>query len=279
MSADRVLDRLRAANPASTAVITNDELFARITASPGDPRLVASEPRGLPRRRSWRTGGHPFLLLAAMATLAACGAVGAIKFGGNLGAFSHDSPIALFKANPAALFPNTSHQVVIPRTVHRVATATVPGVGKFEYWIALSTKGWLCEAIRLPDRTWAATSDGHDKLDPGGAAPACGGVPWPLDGYSYMQLSIPAPHGRWWRIEYGFGPTQGKPVKVRDTFSGATAPIADGRYFAIVLPLCHGRVGEHEDKCQSRPVFHYFRLETLSASGSVLSKAQRDPGM
>ncbi len=72
--------------------------------------------------------------------------------------FAHDTPTQVFKANPPGLDPNASHQVVNLRTVHRVASATVPALGTCEYWIALSRKGWLCSAIRAPDGTWADTS-------------------------------------------------------------------------------------------------------------------------
>ena len=39
MTTDRILDRVRAANSAPTVTIGNQELFAQIVASPGDPRL------------------------------------------------------------------------------------------------------------------------------------------------------------------------------------------------------------------------------------------------
>ena len=44
MTSDRIVERLRAANPAPAAVIYDDELFARITASPVDPRLPPVRP-------------------------------------------------------------------------------------------------------------------------------------------------------------------------------------------------------------------------------------------
>jgi hypothetical protein len=216
-------------------------------------------------------GRHELAFLAATLTLGVGGAVAAVKLGViNFGVFSHDSPSALFKANPASLFPSFPgrDQVVIPRTVHRTTTVTVPGVGTYEYWIALSTRGWLCEAIRLPGGGWAGLGVG--KSDPGGVTPACQGVPWPVDGFSYLDIAIQAPHQRWWRIEYGYAPTAGHPVKVRDMVSGLSAPITDGRYFAIVLPACTGR------RCTNHPL---LRLETLDASGRVLTKSYLDPGM
>jgi hypothetical protein len=64
-------------------------------------------------------------------------------------------------------------------------------------------------------------------------------------------------------------------VTVRDLVSGKTAPIGDGRYFAIVLPLCKGHT------C-SLPVPRPgsgFRLQTIDASGRVLVTDAYDTGM
>jgi len=278
MTPDRVLDRIRAANPAPSATITNDELFARIIASPGDPRLSASESRKRSSRRRWsRIGSRQLAFFAATLTLGAGGAVAAVKLGViNLDAFSHASPHALFKANPAGFFPGSPRQAAIPQTVHRATTATVPGVGRFEYWIALSKKGWLCEAIRLPDGTWADLPT--EKIPFSGPAPGCGGVPWhDVEGFSYLQADVPSPDGQMWRMAYGYAPTRGNPVKVRDTISGATAPIGDGRYFAIVMPLCKRRACDVPHGSTSN--LPGYQLETLNAAGRVVSKDQFDPGM
>src|ERR1700733_2614640 len=91
MSTDRVIDRIRAADPAPAATATDDELFTRIVAQPGDPRLVRSAPRR--HRARWIA-----VIVAAIVFSGAGGAVG-------LGAFSHESPKALFEANPAGAFP------------------------------------------------------------------------------------------------------------------------------------------------------------------------------
>jgi hypothetical protein len=270
MNTYRLLDRLRAANPVPAAAIADDELFARIVASPGDARLAS------PRRRR-RIGTRGLGLLAAAVVL--CGAGGTV---GAVQLLSHASPKALFEANPQGQFSRvpgrawgTTGQTVIPRTIRRATTFTVPGVGRFEYWIALSRpKGWLCTAIRLPDRTWADLP-GDDKYEIGGPAPGCGTLPWnDAHGFSYYNTSIQH-QGRIWRIVYGYVPTTGHPVRVRDTVRGATAPIGDGRYFAIVIPFCKGRA------C-SLPVPRPgsgFRLQTLDASGRVLITDGYDPGM
>lgn len=263
MTSDRLLDRVRAANPVPAVIITNEDLFARIVASPGDTRLV-------PRRRR-RMGTRGLALIAAAVVL--CGAGGTV---GAVQLLSHDSPTALFKANPAgqfSRFPGRApiRQAVIPQSVRRAATFTVPGVGRFEYWIALSKPaGWLCDAIRQPDGTWAAL--GPDKYQLGGPVPGCGTLPWhDAHGFAYNQSSIQSPGQRTWQVVYGYAPATGHPVEIRDTVSGTTAPIGDGRYFAIIMPLCRGAA------CGKISPPGY-RLQTLDSAGRVIVTDAFDPG-
>ncbi len=277
MSTDRLLDRLRAADPAPAAVIaadglfaqTDDGLFAQIIAGPGDPRLAGAGAPRRPRRRRMTTRPLAVLILG----LALCGA-GA---GAAVGVFSHASPKVLFKANPAgqfSRFPGRTpvRQAVIPGSVRRAATFTVPGVGPFEYWIALSKPaGWLCDAIRQPDGTWADLGNG-DRYQFGGPVPGCGTLPWhDAEGFAYNQSSVPSPGHRTWQIAYGYAPATGHPAEIRDTVSGATAPIGDGRYFAIVMPLCSGSA------C-NRVSPPGYRLQTLDAAGRALITDAYDPG-
>jgi hypothetical protein len=271
MTTDRILDRVRAANSAPTVTIDNQELFARIVASPGDPRLGEAKRRDRPFR------GHPLAVFGTCAALAACG-TGAAKLGliPDMGVFAHDTPTQLFKANPAGLDPNVSHQVVNLRTVHRVASATVPALGTYEYWMALSRKGWLCSAIRAPDGTWADTSQQPSKFGISGPVPGCGWT-WPFHGYAYYPSSVRSPDGRWWRLIWGYGPSVGHPVAVRDRFSGVSAPIGDGRYFIIALPFCGERGVE---RCTANMNLNppTFQFETLDASGRVLTIGAPDQG-
>jgi hypothetical protein len=275
MTSDRVIDRIRAADPAPAATIIDDELFARIVASAGDPRLDTSgEKPG--RRRRMRMGTRGLALIAAAVVLSATGgAVGAIQ----LGALSHASPKALFEANPSGRFPWRPGQgsilpTVIPQTVRRATTFTVPGVGRFEWWIALSRpKGWLCGAIRQPDGTWADL--GHnDKFVMDGSMPGCGNLPWQdAQGFAYNQTSVRSPDGEVWRIAIGYAPATGHPVEIRDKVSGATAALGDGRYFAIVMPLCKGA------RCDRPPQLPGYQLQTLNDLGWVLVTDRFDPGM
>jgi hypothetical protein len=258
MSIDRVIDRVRAANPAPATRITNHELFARIVARAGDPRLV----RATRRRR--RARGLA-VIVAAVVFSATGGAFG-------LGAFSHASPQALFEANPADRFSGAVHEAVIPQTVRLATTFAVPGFGRFEWWIALSRpKGWLCEAIRQPGGTWADLGT-NDRFQLGGPVPGCGTLPWQdVEGFAYNQTSVRSPDGEMWQIVYGYVPTAGHPVEVRDRVSGVTVPIGDGRYFAIVMPLCK------KSACGRKSPPGY-QLQTLNAAGWVLATDPYNPG-
>ncbi len=278
MKKTRLLERLRSADPAPVSTIEDAvDLFQHIVAGPSDPRLAAGQPdnghaaRRRPRR--WlRTGGRPLPLLSAL--VVATGAAAATTSVIGLTQLEHAPPRKLFIANPGHMFPHTPNQTVIPQTVRRAATFTVAGAGRFEFWIARSRKGWLCEAIRQPDGTWADLGAPGDRYQIGGPVPGCEGVPWQdRKGFSYYPTMI-ATHRGGWRIVYGYAPTAGRPVTIRDRISGATAAIGDGRYFAIVIPLCR-RAG-----CLRRLTFpRYFQLETLNAAGWVLIRNELDPGM
>ena len=267
MSTDRLIDRLRAADPAPATTITDDELFARIVATPGDARLAAG-------RRRRRIGTRGLALIAAAVVLSAAGGtVGAVQL------LTHDSPSALFKADPAGPFSRRpghtggTGQTVIPSTVHRAVTFTVPAVGRFQLWVAISRpSGWLCTALRQPDGSWADLED--DKYQIGGPIPGCGGLGWQdAHGFAYYPTYVPAPGHRLWRLVYGYAPTTGHPVAVRDRISSVTAPVGDKRYFAIVIPYCQGR------SCNRPAPFAWFQLQTLDAAGRVLVTDQKDAGM
>jgi hypothetical protein len=278
MTTDRLLERLRAADPAPVSAIEEQaDLFQHIVADPGDSRLAAGQRNhghaGRHRLRRWlRIGRRPLPLLSALVVVTGAAAATTSVIG--LTQLEHAKPRQLFIANPAHMFPHTPNQTVIPHTVSRAATFTVAGAGRFEFWIAPSRKGWLCEAIHQPDGTWADLGARADRYQISGPVPGCEGVPWrDREGFSYYPTMIATRRGGW-RIVYGYAPTAGDPVTIRDRISGATAAIGAGRYFAIVIPLCR-RAG-----CLHRLTFpRYFQLETLNAAGRVLIRNELDPGM
>jgi hypothetical protein len=73
MNADALLRRLRAARPPVAATADHEELFARIVAEPGDPRLAESPPRFAARRRRVLAGGTLGLAGAVAAFVLALG--------------------------------------------------------------------------------------------------------------------------------------------------------------------------------------------------------------
>ena len=283
MTPDALMERLRASDPVTESAVTAaDEIFQHIVSGPGDPRLHAAE-RGRrgPLRRWARTAARPFPLLAALvvvtgAAAATTGVIGIL-------ALTHAQPRRLFIANPAGMFRDQTHQSVVPRSVRLATTFTVPGAGRFQYWVALSRQGWLCEAIRQPDGTWADLGTPHDRYRISGPAPGCGRGFWhDAEGFDYYPTSIQTQRGGW-RIAYGYAPTTGHPAVIRDVISGATAPVGDGRFFAIVIPMCRGRrclsVRPRPHAHRFQIPFRGFRLETLDASGQRLVIDRYDPGM
>ena len=109
-----------------------------------------------------------------------------------------------------------------------------------------------------------------------------GDSPWQADarGFSYWPTSIGSPSGQTWRIAYGYVPTIGDPVIVRDRISGATAPIGDGRYFAIVMRTCKGgcHLTNSSAPSLSGPLFPGYQLQTLDRTGRALVTDTFDPG-
>jgi len=281
MTPDRLLDRIRVANPVPVVETGDADLWARIVASPGDPRLLAGEARRPARRRRWLRIGSG-LAAAALVVGTAGATVGVL----NIGLFSHASPRTLFGADLQGQMGGARwRQNVVAGSVHRAETLTVPGVGKYQLWIANSIQHGDCEAIRLPDGAWAATSD--DKYGFSGPVPGC--LPWPCKGamsncamgpglvggffYSIGVLFVPRPDE--WRIVYGITASRGRAVAVRDLSTGRTTPVFEGHYFAMVLPIKKyvSPTAPHSG------YYPFVRLEALDAAGAVIAKAPPDPGM
>ena len=283
MTPDGLMQRLRASDPVPGSTVTDaDDLFQHIVSAPGDPRLLTKTAGRRGQLRRWmQSVVRPFPLLAALVVVtgAAAATTGVVSFL----QLKHARPSRLFIANPAGMFPDQPHQSVVPRSVRLATAFTVPGAGRFQYWVALSRQGWLCEAIRQPDGTWADLGFPHDRYQISGPAPGCGRGFWhDAKGFDYYPTWIQTRRGGW-RIVYGYAPTTGNPISIRDRITGAMAPIGDSRYFAIVIPMCRGpRCLDVRPKPRSRrrqTPFGGFQLETLNASGHPLVEDAYDPGM
>jgi hypothetical protein len=271
MSEERLMRRLRAANPAAIIdpPVGVDELLARIVSEPGDARLVG----GRHRLPGWLRGPRRLVLVAvAFVLVAAGGTAGVVGWG----MFAHDHPVALFRHDPAGqgLPPGNSlwHQTVITSTVHRAEAFTVPGVGRIAFWVAGTRQHGLCTALRLPGGSWSGLEG--SPLDEGGTVPGCAPTRaqvnrtnppvYLLDGFDYQEAIVRGHDGRRWRIEYGrVSSRHGRPVLVRDTLTQISTRVARGGWFAIVFPIRdinalpawrlqaldgHGRIVAHEPR-------------------------------
>jgi hypothetical protein len=151
----------------------------------------------------------------------------------------------------------------------------VPGIGQVQYWIAQNGKGWLCQGLRLPGGSWAGLL-GND-YDADGTVPGC--VPRPtaanptgqplVNGFGYTDTHLTAQNGTRWRIEYGIvDPPSGHAVEVRDRYSGATSPVYQGHYFAIVVP---GTTAPHPCSLEYLACWPRLQLQALDTSHHVLT--------
>lgn len=153
-----------------------------------------------------------------------------------------DTPLELFQRNPAVVGPASASQppeTVIASTVRELGTFTVSGVGRIQYWVADTRQKGVCGALRLPDGEWAGLGDGgHD----GGQFPACyatraqtGAGVLIIDGFDYLQTTLPSHNGQRWYILYGAVSGNRAPARVLDTFSNRSASLVRDHYFAIAL--------------------------------------------
>jgi hypothetical protein len=217
---------------------------------PGDIRVRAAVRRAADRmpgrrrrvrlpqgRRSIRL--VPAVLLLTGVTAAAAGAYGLLN----------GSPTALFANNPQSSF----HETVIRSTVRRIASFQVPGIGTVQYWVAATRQRGLCQAIRLPNSTWAVM--GANLAASAGEVPGCaptrkqqviaqgnssiGLLPMAVD---QRSISLKNPHGDWFDVYYGVVDAT-HATAVHDPSNRRTAPLIDSRYFVMVVPRGQSRYG------------------------------------
>jgi hypothetical protein len=130
-------------------------------------------------------------------------------------------------------------ETVIPSSVHELGTFGVPGVGRIQYWVADTRQHGICGALRLADGDWAGLDNGGRD---GGQFPACyptrrqtGAGALIIDGFDYLQTTVPSHNGQRWYILYGAVSGSGIAVTVRDTWSRRVASLVRDDYFAIAL--------------------------------------------
>jgi hypothetical protein len=179
----------------------------------------------------------PAALVVAVATAAAAGTFSLLDA----------SPTVLFQHNPGARgVPHIAVETVIPSTVHRIAAFTVPGLGRVQYWVGATKQHGLCQAMRLPDRTWAVLPGSVGGS--AGTMPGCGAtrkqqvlaqgngselLPMSVDEQS---ISLKNRNGEWFDVYYGIVDAEA-PAGVKDPANSRTATLIQGRYFVLIAPL------------------------------------------
>src|SRR5437868_15084019 len=146
MTTNEAILRLRGTNPVSPGPREDDELFASITATPGDRRLGQ-------RQRS-RSRIRPLLVIAALGLVSVTAAWAAA---GPPWRLFQDAQ-KLFQANPAydpaAPGNDLWKQTVVPGSVRKASDVRIPGLGRIEFWYARTREDGWCGALRLPSGAW-----------------------------------------------------------------------------------------------------------------------------
>jgi hypothetical protein len=287
ISETAVMERLRAANPASAAALEAPELWLEIVRSPGDPRLEAAPARAR-RPRGWGQRGRVrrAAVVACGVLVAACGTAALAKVTGVIDPFaflSHDKPLVLFRAAPG--YDPRRQPAVVPSSVRLVETVSVPGVGRVEYWTARTVTGWACAAFKLPNGEWAGTTlRGSDRYGFGGPVPSCHGpwITWEGPDFHYDAIWLGANHTPYGLL-YGTVRTADTAAEVRDLPSGAATRVVGGGDFVLIIPArmlldrnSPGGVLPGEPRNARHYRIPYVDLEALDARGRVLTVAPVD---
>lgn len=218
-------------------------------------------------RRARRLALAPAALLA---TAAVAAAATTIFPGINVFALHNvrDGPLQLFERNPNVIGATPAakwEQTVIASSVRKLGTFSVAGVGPIQYWVANTKQHGICGALRISNGDWVGLQ--HEGRA-GGNLPGCyptraqvGAGALIIDGFDYIESSVTGRQGQRWYIIYGAVSTSQTPSRVRDTFSGASAPLVSGHYFAIAVHPFHNDYGDH------------VHLEAFSASGQRIASA------
>jgi hypothetical protein len=250
--------------------------------SPRTNVSIVDSAAGHPLRGRWRMTPRRGAAVLVAALVAACGATLAINRSAQRPIAQQVSPQQLATAGPRQVFridaqaPFVWRQPgVLLNTVRQIATITVPGLGRLQYWIADSTHHWLCTAMRLPDGSWIGTAN---RYHIGGSVPGC--LPPPptctgcpdLHGFDLLEADI-LPIGRdgTWRLFYGAIPTAGHPTAIRELTTGLTAPVLAGRYVALLLPAHASQHGTGPHRFWSIPTGP-SNLATVTSSGTALAR-------
>lgn len=215
-------------------------------------------------------------LLTGVATLAAGTAVAAAAGVAPWTLLSSGSASKLFSTNPSQVWSQNGMSP-IASSVTELGTISVPGVGTFQYWGAQTQNGEWCMAFRGPDGVWAGTqTQAAGKDDPSynftGDVPGCGAYSNnPLGGGFHWSTDEIGPNvagngtatvNDLSAVIFGAIDNPGAATHVIDAATGASAPILDGHYFALVEP---------------RSSLGIVLLQAVNGAGNVTAQADPSP--
>jgi hypothetical protein len=227
------------------------------------------------RRRVRRPAAIGVVVLGLFSAAAVAATTHLITLSSLIG--THARPAELFVANPEGWGQPGYRYVAVPHTSRLVETVTVPGGGKVQYWTANATHHGICLGLRLANGTWADLTRTPSPIGIG-PAPGCIGTTRAngtgANGDGFFWFASELGHGfDGGRLVYGIVHVVSGQATVRDTISGATAPVIDHRYFAIVIPPSHGQIVWVTPNGQRVRQVRY-RLETITANGHVVGHAR-----
>lgn len=236
---------------------------------PGDRRLRQAleqemagkrvRPRGWTRRRI-RIGGFAVPPLAALAVVATAAA--ATTAAVTLAATS------VFQHDPQGLNFNGDIETVLPSTVRRLASVSIPDYGPVAVWGATTKPGGFCFVLKLPDGDWGGLHDSQNARDgwDGGSVPGCFQTrqqailkqtplqPGQQPSGKTGQLLMPTPLEAWdnevkngdgkqYTIYVGYVEVQGIASTVRSADTGATRAVMPSGYYVLAEPSSQSRCG------------------------------------
>jgi hypothetical protein len=251
MTTNEAILRLRRANPVFLGPREDDELFASITATPGDRRLD--------KRQRSRSRIRPLLFIAAFGLVSVTAAWAAAGPPWRLFQDAHK----LFQTNPAydpaAPGDDLWDQTVVPGSLRKAGVVRIPGLGEIEFWYAQTREGGWCGALRLPSGAW------NDSPVPG-CQPSrkqvnAKGSVYVIDGFDYDVATIVQGEAVW-NVYYGVVDSNSPAARIVDANSGRSAPALRGT-FALV----------ERDTSAPPPAPPYVaRLVAYDASGRIVAK-------
>ena len=197
MTSDTTFDRLREANPHRAEPVGNDELYARITAEPGDERLARPKRRWHRRRMIGLAVAFAAIALGASAFATVHYAFGNGVVGPDVSAAEYHRARTILRLPPGYRWPQ----------IHFARNTVMSRGGGGSMAVSIDQDAWECYWVRsIRARDLAAQQRAHAQLDdlmarriliaPAGASenwspPAS--TPWPSlafaddGGYQYKQ--------------------------------------------------------------------------------------------